>query len=438
MSVTVTCPECGAKLKLKSRASLGKERPCPKCEVPFVLSEEYNDSVYDLDARGAAPSRSSRADSEEPKMLKRGSAEKRQTARDEGRPTRGGNGSSLDFSNRPLAIGLGAGGLISAGMLLAWLVMGGGGDPAPSPDQETVSDSGITQGETAGGSSVANPRSGVPRRTGENPIPGREPPRTQPIGQTVDLLAGVNVSRNKGSGNWDLTAGRLQSSDGDAKLQLPVEPPGDYRFEATVTREAGDEQINIILPVGDDRQVMFVADWIGSGACGLEAVNGQPPGEGNPTRAQYPMENNQNYRLHAEIRRDAGNVHIQAGIDGGNLVDWKGPVTQLSIFGGWAIPSKNAIGLASGSGRNAGTFVSFREVRLTNLGGSNSSSNPPLVASNTNPTTSQPTTPNIPPTTKPHAPEPPPPAIPPEPGAGTNPFTPDPTPHSDGARAIPP
>jgi hypothetical protein len=154
----------------------------------------------------------------------------------------------------------------------------------------------------------------------------------KPVQQTIDLLAGVDVSRDKASGNWDLTAGRLQSSGGDAKLQLPVEPSGDYRFEATVTREAGDEQINIILPVGNDRQVMFVADWIGTWACGLEAINGQPPGEGNPTRGQYPMKNDQNYRIHAEVHRHAGNVHIQAGIDGGNFVDWKGPVSQLSIL----------------------------------------------------------------------------------------------------------
>lgn len=34
---TVQCPECGARLKLKNRASLGKRRPCPKCEVKVAI-----------------------------------------------------------------------------------------------------------------------------------------------------------------------------------------------------------------------------------------------------------------------------------------------------------------------------------------------------------------------------------------------------------------
>lgn len=52
--ITVRYPESGAQLKLKSRASLGKKRPCPKREVPFVLGDDPNRDSYDLDARGVA------------------------------------------------------------------------------------------------------------------------------------------------------------------------------------------------------------------------------------------------------------------------------------------------------------------------------------------------------------------------------------------------
>jgi len=38
--VRVQCPYCGAALKLKSRAPLGKKVPCPKCETPFVAKEK--------------------------------------------------------------------------------------------------------------------------------------------------------------------------------------------------------------------------------------------------------------------------------------------------------------------------------------------------------------------------------------------------------------
>ncbi len=62
--VMVTCPECRAQFyALVSR--LGLERPCPKCEVPFILDEEENRSSYDLQVTlpggGGLPSPQSRS-----------------------------------------------------------------------------------------------------------------------------------------------------------------------------------------------------------------------------------------------------------------------------------------------------------------------------------------------------------------------------------------
>ena len=121
ISITVTCPECGAKLKLKHRSVLGKERPCPKCQIPFVLVEDSHGDSYDvdLDARGV----DSRPSSKQP-VLKRGAS--RQS------PAKKRGGPAIDVQNKPLLVGLGVGGLVAAGMLLAWLIMPRGAGPAPT------------------------------------------------------------------------------------------------------------------------------------------------------------------------------------------------------------------------------------------------------------------------------------------------------------------
>src|SRR5258708_15305693 len=37
-AISVECPKCHAKLKLKTRSAVGKRVPCPKCKKPFVVA----------------------------------------------------------------------------------------------------------------------------------------------------------------------------------------------------------------------------------------------------------------------------------------------------------------------------------------------------------------------------------------------------------------
>jgi hypothetical protein len=45
--LSVECPQCGAKLKLKDRSKLGKKAACPKCREPFVLTAPPEDDELD-------------------------------------------------------------------------------------------------------------------------------------------------------------------------------------------------------------------------------------------------------------------------------------------------------------------------------------------------------------------------------------------------------
>lgn len=46
--ISVQCPKCGARLKLKNRDSLGKKLPCPKCQEPFLV-KLFNEPQTDSD-----------------------------------------------------------------------------------------------------------------------------------------------------------------------------------------------------------------------------------------------------------------------------------------------------------------------------------------------------------------------------------------------------
>lgn len=57
--IVVACPECHAKLKLKSRASLGKRRDCPRCGHSFELRESRDETKDERLADSVIPRRSS-------------------------------------------------------------------------------------------------------------------------------------------------------------------------------------------------------------------------------------------------------------------------------------------------------------------------------------------------------------------------------------------
>src|SRR5262249_61545554 len=46
--ISVECPKCGAKLKLKNRSAVGKRVPCPKCKKPFVVELPSGDDEPDF------------------------------------------------------------------------------------------------------------------------------------------------------------------------------------------------------------------------------------------------------------------------------------------------------------------------------------------------------------------------------------------------------
>ncbi|MEX0727889.1 MAG: MJ0042-type zinc finger domain-containing protein, partial [Planctomycetaceae bacterium] len=117
--MTVSCPECATKLRLKDRRAVGKRVKCPKCEVPFLVEipaageEDPLDFLDDFDA--APPSRArSRSDEESDDVDDAPSKPKRKTSSKKKKKRRK---SSADWQQPAL---------IGGGVLLLLLLLGGG------------------------------------------------------------------------------------------------------------------------------------------------------------------------------------------------------------------------------------------------------------------------------------------------------------------------
>lgn len=374
-SVTVTCPECGEKLRLNSRSSLGKKRPCPKCGVPFVLDEETNCSSYDLDldARGVSPK--PKAEPETP-MLKRGVGRDQKPKKQKAKRSGSASGGSFVQDNQALVYGLGAGGLVAVGMLLAFFLLPGRGDTLTTPTETAAA------GEETPGTSVASTETdGTPRRTGPvggNPGSGSDPPRRTTNGgnsggaptnvtwETMqvngfDLLASVDPTTEAQRGTWRRD-GRAIVSEGNGILPLKLHPVDDYRVTMRFTRERGNQQVNMILPVpggSEPRQFLMVIDWRGQGDHGIETLRGSTPGRGNPTNSRaVTIENGRQNRINVDVKASGPNVTVRATMNGTKLYEWSGPATDLANPY-WPTKDKRMFGLGSGSGNGSNLVIRY-------------------------------------------------------------------------------
>lgn len=415
--IVVQCPECGERLKLKSRASLGKKRPCPKCHVPFVLDEDTNRDSYDLDLDARGVSKPAAAADDQP-VLKRG------VSKSVGRAKKSGGGSSISLQNNPLLLGLGAGGLIGVGMLLAWLLVPRDPAPVPQPGAFPVTDNSAGQTQPvsmngAAGSPEApggNPPT-APRKTTSPPRVGAnqgsqstrgktvssQPPRASSgapgnsAGQsgTVDLLATVNPAQDSQRGNWS-KEGLAVISSGNGILKLNLIPQDSYRASVRFMRESGNQQVNLILPVpGEERQFLLVIGWRGSNASGIETLRGATPGEGNPTHSKaVTLQNGTNYTALVEVRKSGTNAAVKAMVNGRQLFDWNGAVTDLNNPW-WPTENKRMFGLGVGSGNGGDLKFRFTQFTVSPLG-NGSASVGTMVAANSTPDSSNNSTPQPP------------------------------------------
>lgn len=178
-----------------------------------------------------------------------------------------------------------------------------------------------------------------------------------------DVLRLVDPAKHTYKGRWYRTDKSIRiASQDQSRITIPVVPKGDYEMKVQFVRTSGDNDVNLMLPVGKTSVVVMLSGNNGQ-ASGLSSIN-RKMCDRNETRTSGQLENNKPHTLLARVRRREGNVEITATLDGKKLAQWEGP--QLSLTAGyWRMPQQQAPGL----GADKGSHVTFQAAQIRMLSG---------------------------------------------------------------------
>jgi hypothetical protein len=180
----------------------------------------------------------------------------------------------------------------------------------------------------------------------------------------LDLLALLDVSRHKVSGDWTReTSGRLVApKQYGARIELPYAPPDEYRLTAIV--EPLDEPNALILGQRlDGHRFLVLVNFNqeeSSPVNALENVDGKNFNQNLTAVRRAVMRKGRLSEVVCTVRKGA----VEVQVDGRPLLDWRGDPLSLSLSEYWSTPHSEALFLGAYDCR-----YRFYRVTLTALNG---------------------------------------------------------------------
>ncbi len=189
-----------------------------------------------------------------------------------------------------------------------------------------------------------------------------------PLNKWVDILALVNIGRDRVNGTWVRNGAELSCASGSAsRIELPVEIDGGYDVAVEFTRTSGNNFVVAILPVGSHECMAGLSGWSGDFS-GLMNVNGHEINDSQNPATVRPgtLKNGHRYRLVASVRMPkSGRASVDVSLDGNRyLPHWEGDPADLSMHSYWAMPNPKRLALGA-----TNSEVSFHSVRLKMVSG---------------------------------------------------------------------
>ena len=164
-------------------------------------------------------------------------------------------------------------------------------------------------------------------------------------GVPIDLLAQVDLVRDKIDGAWMLKDGSLIAQGGRCKLHTPQPMPDEYDVELEIEQlsDAGGRSGGVFGFLMQGRQATVMLDAFGAPdhLWGIENVDGHVFKESkNPTAvpgSRLPV--NQRRTVRIGVRRTG----VRVTVNGEQVFDWRGRPEQLSIGNFWKIADTNSL-----------------------------------------------------------------------------------------------
>ena len=210
---------------------------------------------------------------------------------------------------------------------------------------------------------AAPPPKSTPREKPAKPEPSQ--PGVIKPGQWVDLVALVDPAKDAVSGTWRRVGPALALVDPaqEARIGFPVVPEGSYELLGEFVRTSGDDTIAIILPVGS-RQVGMMLGHVHGKTSGLDMLYGKVPADNETAVKPGKFDNNRVYGVRVRVLLQQEVAHIAVHVDAKPYIEWRGPVSALSLGTTWSLGQHGGLGLGVSN-----STVTWRSVRLRMLSG---------------------------------------------------------------------
>jgi hypothetical protein len=147
-----------------------------------------------------------------------------------------------------------------------------------------------------------------------------------PTGVTVDLLPLIDPVIHSRNGQWEISEGVLLSPTGKTMcLEVPVKASRAYRLEVQAERVAGDDDLIIFLPVGENDCALLL-DAAKSSYSGLHKIAGKQLSD-QPNRYMKPIFR---HRAISKIVVEVTAKSVRATVDDNEVVNWQGDNRELN------------------------------------------------------------------------------------------------------------
>jgi hypothetical protein len=162
----------------------------------------------------------------------------------------------------------------------------------------------------------------------------------------VDLLAQVDLKRDRVEGEWTLNGKVLTSPAAHkrARIQLPGALPEEYDLLVLAERLEGGGAINLGLVQGSVAFCATIDGW-DLGVSGLSLLDGRYANENESAFRAGVMKTRKPALIVCSIRKEG----VTVTVDGRKIVDWKGPSSKLSAFPEMSVPDPRALYLGADS-----------------------------------------------------------------------------------------
>lgn len=168
--------------------------------------------------------------------------------------------------------------------------------------------------------------------------------KTKPPTNAGDLLAALDIDRDRIQGSWKKEQGKLISPvDAPfAALQLPTATPDEFDLVAELTRISGEGSLLLGFPVQGNQSGVAIDGWGGS-TSGLETIDGEHPDTHPDHYSGSVLPTAKRIKVVCQIR--TGSVTVEAA--GKRIVEWQGPPTLLSVDSKYRLRLKPSLVIGS-------------------------------------------------------------------------------------------